>query len=137
VFPDDDLIRAGATLYFPPHGDSKPHLHFVVTDPDHGGFVVSVPVTTRREHSDTTVILQSDDHPWIQHESCASFKFADYRRVETLEKWIGSGRCRMHSDMSSKLLARIREGLLESPYTIISIKEYCRDKWDEIPGGPS
>jgi hypothetical protein len=108
------------------------HLWIVVTEPDpECGQAVMVSVTTKRDRSDTTVVVTPKDHPWVRHDSVISFAdamFADVRKVE--------GEMRRFPDdysvqnpCSSQFMRRIREGLLKSRMTPNKISSHCRRAW--------
>ena len=62
-----EIIRAGRSLLL---SDPKPHLWFVLTDPERkNDRVVAVMISTVKHYSDPTLILEVGDHPFIRHKS--------------------------------------------------------------------
>jgi mRNA-degrading endonuclease toxin of MazEF toxin-antitoxin module len=126
------VIHSGVCLFLHKPGDpyAKDHLWIVLTEP-HGnpGEVVIVSLTTKRSGSDLTVILHPGDHSFIKHETVVSYM--DSRKVEegNLVSLLAMGRDRRHDDCSEELLAHIRQGLLDSPFTPNKIKTYCAERW--------
>jgi hypothetical protein len=125
-----ELVRAGRALLLRETPDAKPHLWFVLTDPD--GIqprVVAVMVRSARHFTDPTVVLTVGDHPFVRHESSVHYSSARRFTVQALQKAFGHGHCSLQADMSPTLLARVREGLMRSPFTVNVIREYCRDRF--------
>lgn len=124
------VIQAGRSLLFTERPGALPHLWFILTDPDGDPpEVVAVMVTTRRPHTDDTVILNPGDHPFIRHESCVGFSSAQRFRVSKIQAGLAAGWCRLREDMSEALEGRVRNGLLESPYTVHAIRDYCLQRF--------
>ncbi|MGH9508180.1 MAG: hypothetical protein ACRD13_14770 [Terriglobales bacterium] len=126
------MLKAGDAAVLPQPGNQTPHLWFALSDADQGGYAVIVNVTTLRPRADRTVILSPGDHPFIRHDSVASFQDARIANVALLEQKIGelAGAHRERS-CSAELLARLIRGALESPHTKRKIKEKLR----LAPGG--
>ena len=121
------VIGAGSTILFRPPGQPKFHLWLVLTDPDSStGEVVAVMVRTATRYTDDTVVLQKGDHPFIRHESSVHYSSATYFKVNSIAKAIANGHCHLKENLSNTTLTRVREGLLDSPYTVQAIKDYCR-----------
>src|SRR5260370_18578464 len=115
------------TLLLPRPGQDIPYLWVILTEPDsHTRRAVMVNLTTKRPHSDVTLILRPGDHPFVRHETVVSY--ADARMVDAgqLEAAISSGLCRKHQAVDAATLKRIQEGLIKSPFTPNRIKTYVR-----------
>lgn len=124
------VIRAGRTLWLHPWQDFKPHLWLVLTDPEGAvGHFIAVRLRTAREYTDTTVVLQAGDHSFVRHASSVDFSTAARFTSKDISKLLNSGRCHLRDDMSEDLLARVREGLLRSPFTRRDIKVYCEERF--------
>ncbi len=97
------------------------------------GTAVCVNVTTKRDDSETTVVLTAADHRFIKHESVVRFSDAREMKIELVEKLLSSRPGQfvgvLHDPCSEKLLARIRQGLLDSPMTPKEIKRKCKEIW--------
>ncbi len=98
------------------------------------GTAVCVNVTSSYSHSDRTCILNVGDHAFIRHESVINFSDARQILIEHVERALSSQTskfvCVAHQSCSDALLARIRDGLLQSRQTPKGIKEFCRKLWD-------
>ena len=97
------------------------------------GTAVCVNVTSKRDDSETTVVLSVGDHRFIKHESVVRFADAREMKMEMVEKLL-SGRPtqfvgRLHDPCSETLLAKIRKGLLDSEMTPKEIKRKCKALW--------
>lgn len=105
----------------------KPHLWFVLTDPDPvTKQVVRVMMVSAQPHTDNTVVIVVGDHPWVEWESNVDYGTARFVPVSKLEAAVAQGRLRLKEDMSAELLGRVRAGLLVSSRTIHAIKDQCR-----------
>ena len=95
-----------------------PHLWIVITDPcELDNTVIIVNVTTLRNGADQTVILQKDEHPFLEWESVIFY--ADARLVDArdLDAKLATGQVQAHSPCSIKLLETVRAGLGASDLT--------------------
>jgi hypothetical protein len=103
------------------------HLWFVLTDPDPvTQKVVMVMLVTERGHTERTVRLDVGDHPFIRHASAVDFGAARYAPSVRLDAALASTAAELDSDMSATLLARVRQGLLDSSHTPNEIAHECR-----------
>jgi hypothetical protein len=124
-------IRSGVCLLLPkPDKYAKDHLWIVLTDP-HGDppEVVMVSLTTKRPGSDPTTVLEPGDHPFVKHETVVSYADARIVQAGALVAILALRRDARNDDCSDGLLARIRQGLLDSPFTPNKIKDYCRAQY--------
>lgn len=125
-------ISAGNTL-LPSYEnrDSALHLWFVLTEPyGNPPEVVIVNMTSLREDSDKTIILNQNDHTLISHPSSISYYYARLAKVQDIEKVINMGSLSKKKSCSQELLMKIRQGLIDSPDTPGDIKKFSQDKWD-------
>ena len=121
-----NVIGAGSSLLLSEPPLYKPHLWFVLTDPEEKlDRVVGVMLRTVTKNTDETVILGPGDHPFIKHASSVHYSTAKWFSVEALTKAMQKGRCHLRETMTPELLVRVREGLLESPFTVRAVSEYC------------
>lgn len=120
-------IYAGRTLHLPKSLASRPHLWIVITEPnDTPEEVVIVNLTTRHPSSDTTLILNTTDHRFIEHETVVYYADARFAPVTAMQNAIRSGVSSFDEDCSGALLERIQLGLFQSPFTPNNIKDYCK-----------
>jgi hypothetical protein len=88
--------------------------------------VVAVMLRTVTRFTDPTLVLKSGDHPFIRHDSAVHFSSARWLAVQALLAAMRVGNCHLKEDMSRDLLARVRAGLLESPFTVNVLRDQCR-----------
>jgi hypothetical protein len=128
-----NVICAGSCLLLAEPAEpplNKPHLWFVLTDPSgNPPSVVAVMMRTVTRFTDSTVILQPGDHPFIKHDLAIQYSNAQRFNVERLTRAMHSGRCHLRDTMSPELLDRVRRGLLESLYTVHAVRDYCKSKF--------
>ena len=116
-------MNAGDTFLIP-DGIST-HLSFVIAVLADGALVICH-FTSRRQRSDPTCIVQAGEHPFIDRETAIRY---DQAYICTAEH-IGNLRgviTRQLDALSRELLARIRQGALDSPQTPEAIKERLRN----------
>ena len=125
-------MRAGDALLLPKPGQAVAHLWVLLTDPDvTTDEVLMVNLTTQRPHSDTTVILSSGDHPFVQHATVVNFTDARLGKAALLNTFIHTGTYLPQSPLSEVVLRRIQAGLLASRFTAEKFKDYLRNR---LPG---
>ena len=117
-----NVIGAGSTLLLSDAPLFKPHLWLVLTDPDAQSRVIAVMLRTATRFTDSTVLLNVSDHPFVKHESSVHYSTARYLSVPTLLKEMKSGRCHLRDSMTPGLLQKARDGLLSSPFTVHALK---------------
>ena len=66
------------------------------------------------------------NQPFIRHDSAVHYSSARWLAVAGLLMAMRVGNCHLKEDMSRELLARVRAGLLESPFTVNALREQCR-----------
>ena len=121
-----DIIHAGSALLFSEEPHTKPHLWFVLTDPDGTPpRVVAVMVRSKKEFTDDTVVLEEGDHPFVRHPSSVHYSTARIFRVRKIRLALNRGWCSLHRDMFRDLLKRVKQGLLDSAFTVPTIRDYC------------
>jgi hypothetical protein len=97
------------------------------------GIAVCVNVSSRKPHSDTTVILQRGDHSFVTHESVINYQDAREMPINLVEQALTARTsqfvCVPHDPCSPELLGRIRDGLVKSKPTPKGIKTKCKALW--------
>lgn len=122
-----DLVRSGRALLLRESPGAKPHLWFVLTEPEGDPpQVVVVMLRTKQRFTDPTLILAPGDHPFVRHESSVHYSTAKWLSVASLGDAFRTGHCSLQSDMSADLLLRVRQALLRSPFTVNVVREHCR-----------
>lgn len=126
-------IQPGTTLLLPKPGQPIPHLWVVLTKPDGAPLqIIIVNLTTKRETSDLTVVLDRGDHPFIKHPTVVNYSDARFVEVSLLEQAVNRRYFRQHSPFTPAVLKKIQQGLLKSPFTPLKIKHYCKSKFQEF-----
>jgi hypothetical protein len=118
------VIRCGDTI-LAGEADGPLHLKIVATAP-HDGKVVLVSITTRRAKSEELVVLQPSDHPWLKHESVATFAYSEIVEVESIEDALRAGDAVREASADAALLGRVQQGLLESDRTPQGVCSFAR-----------
>ncbi len=130
------MLRLGDTFLLPTPRQNTPHLWIVITEPDAEGKAICLNITTRQPFSETTVVLNAGDHPFITHESVVYYSDARSLDVRIVEEAMKGQHgfvdivCQQHEPCSVQLLRRIQGGLLASPFVKRKIKDYCRALWN-------
>lgn len=129
-------VSAGETYLLPFPSEESPHLYVVLTEPtwvakEGSPRVVIVSLTTKRGHSDTTVVLSSSDHSFLKTWTVAFYAKMLWVRVDELqnEAW------RQYEDVAPDVLSRLQVGALDSPHTKPSIREVCERVISSTVGG--
>jgi hypothetical protein len=98
----------------------------VLTAPDPNAQVLLINFTTLRSHSDTTVVIQPGEHPFVMHATAVHYADTRLTSATAIEAAVASGLFRTHRDCSAALLDRLLSGVLASPQTPEKIKRYLR-----------
>jgi len=114
----DELNIGDAYLLSTPPNDK--HL-FVVIAPTRD---LCVNVTSKRNNSDTSCILQQGDHPFIRHDSVINYKKAREVDPAVVQNQISRGNCQQYQHVSSTVLNRIQQGGLTSTRLKNKYKNY-------------
>ncbi len=120
------MLECGDAFLAGDDEDRDLHLWIVVTSPSQGE-VVTVSVTFRRLRSETLVILQPGDHPFVRHESVVAYSFARVRSVDDIEDALASGVFVKKEPTSCELLKRVQAGLVDSDFTPNGVRHFYRD----------
>jgi len=106
------------------------HLWMLITEPEaatHNGIIVNL--TTQRWYSDTTVVLQVGDHPFIKHASSVNYSDAKVTDVRRIDSGIVAGYWPQLAALSPDVLLRVQHGLLASPRTPNDMKQHARTRF--------
>jgi len=120
------MLECGDTFLTGDAEDEDYHLWIVLTPPKEGE-VVTVSVTTRRKRSETLVLLQPGDHPFIVHESVIAYAYARIRAVDDVENALLNGTAKKREAAGRELLRRARAGLLDSEFTPNGVLHYYKE----------
>jgi len=89
------------------------HLFFVIS-PTQNGNCLCVNVTTQRNNSDTSCVLQNGDHPFITHDSAVDYKRAREVNPAAIQNLINNGNCYQRDPASDAVLNKIQQGGINS-----------------------
>jgi hypothetical protein len=129
------MLGCGATFLLPKSSASTEHLWIVLTEPDATtGKAVCVNVTTRQPFSETTVILQPGEHPFVKHESVVHYADASFLDLKLIDAALSLKTskfvCVTHQTCSPELLKKVRDGLIKSKFVSAGIKDFCKKAWN-------
>lgn len=128
------MLKPGDTFIAPTTSRAIEHLWIVISTADQEGKAVAVNVTTRHSLSETTVILENGDHPFVKHSSVINYTDAqliDLKAVETaIEKQPKNYVCKSHEACSPALLKKIQDGMRKTKSARKHIKQLCLTEWD-------
>ena len=111
------------------------HLWIVATEPLLGtGQAILVNVTSLRTDSDTTLMLNRGDHPFIVKPSVISFSDAIAADVRQVARGIDDGYFPQQSPCSAALIKRIQNGILASRRTPQKVKIFYRSISPQLAG---
>jgi hypothetical protein len=128
------MLDCGDTFLTGDGEEDNFHLWVVIT-PANEGEVVTVCVVTAHKRSERLVVLNRDDHPFIQHESVVAYYFSKIRTVSDIEDLLDEGIAKKRDPISVQLLKRIQAGLLESDFTPNYVRAYFREVMKETESG--
>lgn len=122
---------AGATLLIPSGPRGENHLYVVLNDPTPfpgcgmHPCVVLVNVSTVRDGKDhdPTCILDTGSHPFVKERSFVVYRSARIEPLPHVIKLVKQGFFRPHQALEEALLARIRKGLVASPFAKREFKQ--------------
>jgi hypothetical protein len=122
-------IYAGRTFTLANYPGGIPHLWIVVTEPSGTPAEVAiVSLTSDRPGKDPTVRLGSADHPFIRKPTVVFYPDTRIMAVAAIEGEVNNAGATFHDDCSEGLLERVRQGLLNSPFTPRRLKDYVRGR---------
>ena len=87
---------------------------------------IIVPTVTRHERSDSSCVFNVGDHPFIQHESCASYDFARVISVKEVNEQIDKRKIKLQARISDDTLIRLLVGFVSSDETAPWIYDAAR-----------
>lgn len=107
--------------------EEKLHLRVIATPPAADGCVVVVSVTTLRRNSESLVLIDVGDHPFIRHKSTVSFRYAEINWISAIEAAISTGSAKHRGKVDGLLLKRIQNGLIESDFTPNGVRHFAKE----------
>ena len=113
---------------FIPSGPSGDHLFVIVTPECTEGchLLVSFSSIKKNVSHDPTCILQPGAHPFIKQPTYMLYRMAQITPAAWLTKMVDGWVYRKgNDDASDELVATIRTGVMDSPFTPQRVVEYC------------
>ena len=107
------MLSCGDTFLMSNSPEEPSHLWIVLTDPEPVTYrAVCVSITSRKSHSEATVILRPGDHPFIRHESVVYYTEARWLFLNEVQRLISISTtqfmCGQHATCSDELLEYIQ-----------------------------
>lgn len=104
------------------------HLWVIITEPfGSPEQVIIVNLTTKRSHSDTTVILSPGDHSFIKHETVINYNDARIKNSDDIKLRVHERFFEPRESFRDGVILVIQQGLIDSPRTPRDIKKIFID----------
>lgn len=99
--------------------------HLMICLTSKGEDILVVPVVSRHSYTDTSCVLQPEDHEFLTHESCIDYSYAKKCSKASLENEIANGAYTEKEHVEPMVMKRILQGLLVSDETAPWVLDYC------------
>lgn len=99
------------------------HLFIVIALTQNGKYIC-VNITSKRNNSDTSCVLERGDHPFIRHDSIINYKKAREIHPAAIQNQIDRGNCRQYQRISPSVLNKIQQGGITSTRLKNKYKNY-------------
>ena len=117
----------GDCFLFPLYpGKNSEHLWVVLTSPDAGSECAIVCISTLRQKSDNTTILNGGEHEFIRHKSFVFYANAKLIFMHQFEKYFADGYAKIASKIDRTTLNRMKDDLFKSKFTPNNVKRFCQ-----------
>ena len=104
------------------------HLWVIITEPfGSPEQVIIVNLTSKKSHSDTTVVLSPNDHTFIKHETVISYDYARIVFSDNIKQRVQERDVEPRDSFRGDVIQKIQQGLLDSPRTPRDIKKIFND----------
>ena len=120
-------FRAGRTFLYPLSENETAHLWVIATEPNADGVFAIVSLTSLREAQDQTLILRKDEHPFLRHDTCVGYRFAEITGSEKLQGFLDTGVAKLHRDIEPSILVEILSGFSASDHTKKRVRDFVRE----------
>ena len=84
--------------------------------------VIIVLLSSKKSHSDTTVVLSTEDHKFIKHDTVVSYARSRIMPCEHIMARIQQRDFRPHDNFQNDVIRKIQHGLINSVHTPRNIK---------------
>lgn len=99
------------------HNPSGAHLFVCLAIDAKEDTAIIVPIVTRHERSDLSCVIDVGDHPFIKHQSCADYDFAQAISLNRTNNEIANGIIKLRRSVSAGVLTRLHVGFVLSDET--------------------
>lgn len=110
--------------------DEQGHLWMVLTSEGANGQVVVANLTTHDPEkywcSERCVLVRPGEHPYPERDSCVFYRDAFLTSASVLRRGVDNRTYRMNEPLSAELLARVRQGALDSPLALADVQAAIR-----------
>lgn len=105
------------------------HLFVVVLEPrEHTNATIIVNIETLRSRKqDQTTILRAGEHEFITSDSFVNYRRARIVSADDLDRLIEEGEAKVKPAVDPKVLERICDGVLRSPFIPLEVAEMYQD----------
>ncbi len=105
------------------------HLFVVVLEPqEHTNTTIIVNIETLRSRKqDQTTVLRAGEHEFITSDSFVNYRRARIVSADDLDRLIEEGEAKVKPAVDSKVLERICDGVLRSPFIPLEVAEMYQD----------
>lgn len=97
--------------------------------------VIAVPFSSKKPGSDITVELSPGDHDFINKQTVLNFAFAREWLIERIMTRISERDFEPRESLQEDVVKKIRQGLMDSPFTPRDIKKIFADSVEHRSSG--
>jgi hypothetical protein len=121
-------MHCGDTLLIPAPGTAAetPHLWIILTEPD--PLCAIVCLSTLRHDKDQTVLLRSEEHPFINRDTTVLYAYAEIVDADNLRQQVADGQAVRRAACTPGMLKLIQDGVQASPFTPRKVQTFCRQR---------
>ena len=110
------------------------HLWVIITEPfGSPEKVIIVNLTSKKPHSDTTVVLLSNDHRFIKHETVINYADARIVCSDSIKLRVRERDIEPRDSFRDEVIQKIQEGLIDSPRTPRDMKKTFIESTQSAP----
>jgi hypothetical protein len=90
--------------------------------------VVIVNFTTLKRWSDTSCVLKVGDHPFISHDTCVAYQYAEVVATADLHDRLGRGELSLREPIDNEVLLRVLDGASLSKFLPLRCHRMLREQ---------
>lgn len=111
------MVAIGDTYWIEDPLSAKPHLYFVITEPDENNRVLLVNMTDTGNISDRSCVIEPKDHKAVSKKSAIHYGDPIYARTSKIERAITETEKFQYGPRASdELIEKIQRGALSSQH---------------------